>query len=44
MTVAFIPLASVSVPIQDFQLFWVNFLFIALMPALYTVFVSWEGE
>lgn len=44
MTVAFVSLALESVPIENFQLYWVNFLFVALMPALYTAFVSWGGK
>ena len=39
MTVAFLPLALVSVPIQDFQLFWVNLLFVALVPAAYAALI-----
>ena len=34
MTIAFLPLALVSTSIEDFQLFWVNIVFVALMPML----------
>ncbi|MCG1010902.1 hypothetical protein J4760_12805 [Salinicoccus sp. ID82-1] len=44
MTVAFVPLALVSVPVQNFQLYWVNLLFVALMPILYIAFVSWGSK
>jgi len=37
MTVAFIPLALTTVPIENFQLYWVNLAFVALMPAAYTI-------
>ena len=39
MTVAFFPLALVTTPVEDFQLYWVNLAFIGLMPLLYSVFV-----
>jgi cation:H+ antiporter len=39
MTVAFFPLALVTTPIEDFELFWVNLAFVGLMPLLYTLFV-----
>ncbi|MEM8530942.1 MAG: sodium:calcium exchanger [Chloroflexota bacterium] len=35
MTLAFLPLALVSTPIQDFQLFWVNLLFVGLLAIAY---------
>lgn len=35
MTVAFVPLAFVGVPVENFRLFWVNLLFVAAMPAAY---------
>ncbi|MDT3436895.1 MULTISPECIES: sodium:calcium antiporter [Halobacteriales] len=41
MTVAFVPLALVTVPIEDFQLYWVNLLFVALMPAVYAGLTHW---
>lgn len=39
MTVAFVPLALVSVPVQNFQLYVVNMIFVTLMPAAYAVFI-----
>ncbi|MBD3630994.1 sodium:calcium exchanger [Cyclobacterium sp.] len=39
MTVAFFPLALVTTPVEDFQLYWVNLAFVVLMPLLYSVFV-----
>lgn len=39
MTVAFFPLALVTTPVEDFQLYWVNLAFVGLMPLLYSVFV-----
>lgn len=39
MTVAFFPLALVTTPIKDFELFWVNLVFVGLMPLLYTLFI-----
>tara|TARA_R110000851_G_scaffold221246_4_gene374030 strand:- start:4595 stop:5593 length:999 start_codon:yes stop_codon:yes gene_type:complete len=44
MTVAFFPLALVTTPIEDFQLFWVNLAFVGLMPLLYSVFVHQSKE
>jgi cation:H+ antiporter len=32
MTLAFVPLALVTVTITDFQLYWVNLMFVAVMP------------
>lgn len=32
MTVAFVPLVLVTVPVQSFRLFWVNLLFVILLP------------
>lgn len=43
MTIAFFPLGLVTVPIWDFQLFWVNLAFVALMPAAYAVSLHWGG-
>lgn len=40
MTVGFMPLALVGVPIEDFRLYWVSFAFVALMPALYAAFIK----
>jgi cation:H+ antiporter len=39
MTVAFFPLALVTTPVEDFQLYWANLAFVGLMPLLYSVFV-----
>lgn len=39
MTVAFLPLALVGLPVQDFTLLWVNLSFVALMPLAYSVLV-----
>lgn len=39
MTLAFIPLALVGMPIGDLRLFWVSLAFVALMPALYAGFI-----
>lgn len=35
MTVAFVPLALATVPVENFQLYWVNLVFVAMMPAAY---------
>lgn len=44
MTLAFIPLTTVGMPIEDLQLFWfwVTLLFVAIMPSLNAAFV-WSG-
>ena len=39
ITVAFLPLAMVGLPVQDFTLLWVNLSFVALMPLVYSVLV-----
>ena len=39
MTVAFVPLALVTVPLQNFQLYVVNVIFVILMPAAYAVLI-----
>lgn len=39
MTVAFAPLALVTVPVQNFQLYVVNIIFVTLMPVAYAVFI-----
>lgn len=44
MTLAFVPLTIIGTPIQDFRLFWVSLAFVALMPALYALFIHWSGE
>lgn len=41
MTVAFLPLALVTVPLEDLQLFWVNLLFVALVPSTYAALIHW---
>lgn len=40
MTVAFLPLALVGVPIDHFRVYWVSFAFVALMPLLYAAFIA----
>ena len=37
MTVAFVPLALTTVPVENFRLYWVNLVFVAAMPAAYAV-------
>lgn len=37
MSVAFIPLALTTVPIKNYQLYWVNLVFVAAMPTAYAV-------
>lgn len=44
MTVAFLPLALVTVPIENFRLYWVNLAFVALMPSLYAAFIHSGGD
>jgi cation:H+ antiporter len=44
MTIAFFPLALVTVPVKDFQLYWVNLAFVALMPALYAALLHWGSR
>ncbi|SHF43468.1 cation:H+ antiporter [Salegentibacter echinorum] len=44
MTVAFFPLALVTTPIEDFQLYWVNLAFVGLMPLLYSLFIHQSKE
>lgn len=43
MTLAFIPLTIVGMPIENMQLFWVTLAFVAVMPALYAAFI-WGGK
>jgi cation:H+ antiporter len=43
MTLGFLPLALVTTSIEDLRLYWVNLLFVALMPAAYAVFIHWSG-
>lgn len=44
MTLAFFPLALVTTPIEDFQLYWVNLAFVGLMPLLYSLFIHQSKE
>lgn len=44
MTLGFLPLALVTVPVQDLRLYWVSLAFAALMPALYAAFVHWGSR
>ena len=44
MTLAFIPLTIVGMPIENLQLFWVTLAFVALMPTLYAAFIWWGGR
>ena len=44
MTLAFIPLTIIGMPIENLQLFWVTLAFVALMPALYAGFIWWGGR
>lgn len=39
MTVAFFPLALLTLPIQDLHLYKVNLFLVVLMPALYAAFI-----
>ena len=41
MTVALVPLALVTVPVENFQLYWVNLVFVALMPTVYAGLTHW---
>jgi hypothetical protein len=41
MTVAFVPLALVTVPVQNFRLFRVNLLFVILLPVAYAASLHW---
>lgn len=43
LSVAFLPLALVTVPVQDFRLFWVNIIFVALVALLYAAFIHFGG-
>ena len=38
MTVAFLPLALMTLNVQNFQLFWINLVFVALIPTVYAAF------
>ena len=47
MTIAFVPLALATAPVNNLQLYSVNLAFVALMPALYAAFIHWgsrEGD
>lgn len=44
MTIALVPLALVTVPINNFQLYWVNFMFLVMMPVAYAGFIYWSDE
>jgi cation:H+ antiporter len=44
MTLAFIPLTIVGMPIENMQLFWVALAFVTIMPALYAGFIWWGGR
>ncbi len=44
MSVAFLPLALVAVPVDDLQLFSVNLIFVALMPLAYAILIHWGAE
>jgi cation:H+ antiporter len=45
MTLAFIPLTIIGLPIGDLRLFWVTPVLVALMPALYAALIHWgAGE
>ena len=41
MTLAFIPLTIIGMPIENLQLFAVSLTFVAIMPALYAGFIWW---
>ena len=44
MTVAFIPLALTTVPVENFRLYWVNLVFVAVMPAAYAVLLHFGTD
>jgi cation:H+ antiporter len=44
MTLAFIPLTVIGMPIDNMQLFWATLGFVAVMPTLYAVFIWWGGR
>ncbi len=44
MTLAFIPLTIIGMPIDDLRLFWVSLSFVALMPLLYAGFIHFNGN
>ena len=44
MTVAFFPLALITLPVEDMQLFSITLAFVALVGALYAAFIHWGAE
>ncbi len=44
LTLAFVPLALVSAPVENFQLYWVNLVFVTLMPVLYAGFIHFGSD
>lgn len=44
MTIAFIPLTIIAMPIEDLRLYWVSLAFVAIMPALYAALLWWGGH
>lgn len=44
MTLAFIPLTIIGMPVENMQLFWVTLAFVAIMPTLYAAFIWWGGR
>lgn len=44
MTLAFVPLALITVPIEDFRLYWVNLVFVTAMPATYAALLHFGSR
>ena len=44
MTVALVPLALVTLPIEDLRLFSVNLAFVAILPAVYAALIHWGSD
>ena len=44
MTVAFLPLALVTVPIEDFQLYWVNLTFVIVVAATFGALIHFGSD
>ncbi len=44
MTLAFFPLALVTIPVEDVQLYTINLTFVALLAAAYAVIIRWGGQ
>lgn len=44
MTIALVPLAFVTVLIDNFQLYWVNHIFLLVMPIVFSAFIYWSAE